>query len=186
MSPVSMSTNTTSLTSYTIAKFDGTNYHLWKFKIQMVLEEKDLWDALVEDRPATVEGALDWDRKDRKAKAVICLALTDAQLMNVRSAATSLEVWTKLEALYEGKGLANRLFLRRRFFTISMEEGETMLGYLNRVKELAGQLEAIDAGLEDEDIVMTLLCGLPDSYNSLITSLESRNTDELTLEYVTA
>ena len=104
-----MSTNntSTSLTSYTISKFDGTNYHLWKFKIQMVLEEKDLWDALVEDRPTTIEEALVWDRKDRKAKAVICLALSDAQLMNVRSATSAVEVWTKLEALYEGKGLAN-------------------------------------------------------------------------------
>ena len=189
MSPDSnMSTNntSTSLTSYTISKFDGTNYHLWKFKIQMVLEEKDLWDALVEDRPTTIEEALVWDRKDRKAKAVICLALSDAQLMNVRSATSAVEVWTKLEALYEGKGLANRLFLRRRFFTISMAGGEAVLEYVNRVKELAGQLEAINAGLEEEDVVMTLLCGLPESYNSLITSLESRNEDELSLEFVTA
>ena len=25
-----------------IDKFDGTNFHLWKFKMQMVLEDKDL------------------------------------------------------------------------------------------------------------------------------------------------
>lgn len=26
-----------------IDKFDGKNFHLWKFKMQMVLEDKDLW-----------------------------------------------------------------------------------------------------------------------------------------------
>ena len=29
--------------SYRIDKFKGENFHLWKFKMQMVLEEKDLW-----------------------------------------------------------------------------------------------------------------------------------------------
>ena len=28
--------------SFRIAKFDGTNFHAWKFKIQMILEERDL------------------------------------------------------------------------------------------------------------------------------------------------
>ncbi len=29
-----------------IAKFDGNNFHLWKFKMQMILEDKDLWDIV--------------------------------------------------------------------------------------------------------------------------------------------
>ena len=32
-----------------IEKFDGQNFHLWKFKMQMVLEDKDLWDIAVAD-----------------------------------------------------------------------------------------------------------------------------------------
>ena len=29
--------------SLRIDKFNGENFHLWKLKMQMVLEEKDLW-----------------------------------------------------------------------------------------------------------------------------------------------
>ena len=29
-----------------IDKFDGTKFHLWKFKMQMVLEDKDLWSIV--------------------------------------------------------------------------------------------------------------------------------------------
>ena len=31
-------------TTARINKFDGMNFHAWKFKIQMVLEERDLWE----------------------------------------------------------------------------------------------------------------------------------------------
>ena len=60
--------------------------------------------------------------------------------MNFRSATSALEVWTKLEALYEGRGLANQLFLRRRFFTISMvwvmETSMIQILLLNNDKEI--------------------------------------------------
>ena len=32
-----------------IEKFEGENFHLWKFKLQMVLEEKDLWNIVKGD-----------------------------------------------------------------------------------------------------------------------------------------
>ncbi len=35
---------------YTMEKFNGKNFHLWKFKIQMILEEKDLWDIVSGDK----------------------------------------------------------------------------------------------------------------------------------------
>uniref|UniRef100_A0AAV1UBZ1 DUF4219 domain-containing protein n=1 Tax=Peronospora matthiolae TaxID=2874970 RepID=A0AAV1UBZ1_9STRA len=28
-----------------INKFQGTNFHTWKFTMQMVLEERDLWEV---------------------------------------------------------------------------------------------------------------------------------------------
>ena len=34
-------------TTARINKFDGSNFHLWKFKMQMVLEEWDLWLSLI-------------------------------------------------------------------------------------------------------------------------------------------
>uniref|UniRef100_A0AAV1TQG4 DUF4219 domain-containing protein n=1 Tax=Peronospora matthiolae TaxID=2874970 RepID=A0AAV1TQG4_9STRA len=32
--------------SLRISEFDGTNFHAWKFKMQMVLEERDLWEVV--------------------------------------------------------------------------------------------------------------------------------------------
>ncbi|KAK9760204.1 hypothetical protein K7432_016036 [Basidiobolus ranarum] len=38
-----MSTSTITNIFESTEKFDGENFYLWKFKIQLVLENKDLW-----------------------------------------------------------------------------------------------------------------------------------------------
>ena len=60
-----------------------------------------------------------------------------------------------------------------------------MSEHINKMKELASQLEAVGVSITEDDQVATLLCSLPESYNGLITALESR-ADDLTLEFVTA
>ena len=62
---------------------------------------------------------------------------------------------------------------------------DSMSEHINKMKELASQLEAVGASITEDDQVATLLYSLPESYNSLITALESR-ADDLTLEFVTA
>ena len=93
--------------SLRIRKFDGENFHLWKFKMQMVLEEKDLSGIVTGDEVEPVgEGTTEEDRRrfqrqERKALATICLSLGDRQLSLVRSAVTANEAWIKLEIHYE-------------------------------------------------------------------------------------
>uniref|UniRef100_A0AAV1TUT9 CCHC-type domain-containing protein n=2 Tax=Peronospora matthiolae TaxID=2874970 RepID=A0AAV1TUT9_9STRA len=133
--------------SLRISKFDGTNFHAWKFKMQMVLEERDLWEVVSgEIKAEQCETQLDqatYKRKSRKAMAVICLAMEDSQLPLVRSASGACDAWSRLEDHFEKKSLANKLFLRRRFFTTMMEEGDDVLEHINKLKTLAEQLEAV-------------------------------------------
>ncbi|TPX52711.1 DNA-directed DNA polymerase [Powellomyces hirtus] len=60
-----------------------------------------------------------------------------------------------------------------------------MLEHINKVKMIGQQLEAIEAKVDSGDIVTTLLYSLPESFGSLLVSLESRAGD-LTLEFLTA
>ena len=98
MSPSSFDSATPVNSSYAVMessqprinKFDGTNFHAWKFKMQMVLEEWDLWEVVSgEVKAEQCTNALDqatYKRKSRKAMAIICLAMEDSQLPLVRSA----------------------------------------------------------------------------------------------------
>eukprot|EP01018_Ginkgo_biloba_P023168 Gb_22971 [translate_table: standard] len=63
--------------------------------------------------------------------------------------------------------------------------GDTVIDHINKIKMMEEQREAIDVTLKEEDIVMTLLCSLLQTYNNLIVSLESRD-DDLKLDFVCA
>ena len=172
-----------SATSARIDKFDGNNFHVWKFKTQMVLEDRDLWDGtcgvVKPEHCLTADDQATYQRKARKAFAIICLAMEDTQLPLVRSSLGAFEAWTKLVTHFEKKSLANKLFLRRRLFATVMEDGDDVLEHINKLRTLAEQLDAVGAPVSDEDLVITLLSSLNDSFQFLITALESRS-DELT------
>ena len=155
----------------------------------MVLEERDLWEVVsgevkVEQCVSQLDQAT-YRRKSRKALAIICFAMEDSQLPLVRSASGAYDVWSKLEGHFEKKSLANKLFLRRRFFTAKMEEGDDVLEHINKIKTLAEQLDAVGAPVSEDDLVITLLASLSESYGFLITALESR-ADSLSWEFVTS
>ena len=112
-------------------------------------------------------------------------SISDTQLSLVRSANTAGEAWSKLENHYEVKSLANKLFLRKRYFTATMSENDTMMERINKMRCLAEQMASVGAQVSENDHVVTLLCSLPDSYNNLIVALESR-ANQLTLELIIA
>ncbi|GMF62465.1 unnamed protein product [Phytophthora fragariaefolia] len=111
--------------------------------------------------------------------------MEDSQLPLVRSAKDAFDAWSRLEGHFEKKSLANKLFLRRRFFTTMMAEGDGVLEHINKIKTLAEQIDAVGAPVSEDDLVITLLASLNESYQFLITALESR-ADSLTWELVTS
>ncbi|KAG2758652.1 hypothetical protein Pcac1_g29244 [Phytophthora cactorum] len=97
-------------------------------RMQMVLEERELWEVT---KWGSEAGALPdrggsrlFRKKSRKALAIVCLAMEDSQLPLVRSAKDAHDAWSRLKGHFEKKSLANKLFLRRRFFTTMMDEGD--------------------------------------------------------------
>ncbi len=88
--------------------------------------------------------------------------------------------------MHEAKTIGNKLFLRRRFFTIKMQEGDDMLMHINTVKALADQLCSIEVNITDEDVYMVLLMSLPPSFDNLVTSLETMSTKDVDLQFIVA
>ena len=105
-----------------------------------------------------------YKRREKKAFAILTLTPFDSQLAHIRSCKTPAEAWAKLCNIHEAKNLANILFLRRKFFTIKIEEEDDMLAHINKVKAVADQLNGADVTISDGDIVMTCLESLLPSY----------------------
>ncbi len=53
--------------------------------------------------------------------------------------------------MHEAETIENKLFIRKKFFTIKMQEGEDLPVHVNMVKALVDKLHSIEVKIEDED-----------------------------------
>ena len=166
-----------------IEKLNDSNFHAWKQKIVLLLALKDL-DDLIEDDPPTDKTELTrWLKNDRKARAVIGLSLSDEHLEHVRDVESAKEMWQTIMNVFERHTLLNKLSARRKFYTVSMENNEKMLTYLNRVKQLAATLKSMNVDIDDQEMAMAALNGLPSSYEGLIIALDALGNDTKTFNF---
>jgi hypothetical protein len=79
-------------------KFDGGNFHLWKFKMRMMFSKHGLWRFV--DGSVTIphdeNQITDYNEKATKAFALLCEHLTDAQLAHIQYCENVKSVWETL------------------------------------------------------------------------------------------
>lgn len=172
-----------------ISNFQGTRFCTWKFKMQMLLKGCDLWEVTNKkiklDHCSTALGQATFKVKSCKTLAIICLAMEDSQLPLVCSVKSTYDAWSRQEGHYKKTSLANKLVLRRRLFSTMIKEDDGVLAHTKKLKTLSELLEAVGALVSENDLLITLLGSLSESYQFLITALASR-LDKLTWELVTA
>jgi len=168
-------------------KFDGGNFHLWKFKMRMMLSKHGLWKFV--DGSATIPDdenqIIDCNKKATKAFALLCERFIDAQLAHIQYCKNVKSDWETFCGVHEAKIIGNKLFIRRRFFTIKMQ-GEDLLAHINMVKALVDQLRSIEVKIEDEDVYVVLFMNLPPFFDNLVMSLESMSTKDVDLQFIVA
>ena len=169
-----------------IEKLNDANFHAWKRKIQLVLALRDLDQFIDEDRPATESEQKAWDRGDRKAQAIIGLSLSDDHLEHVAQANNAKDMWKAILDVFQRHTLLNKLAARRKFYTVTMEEGEKVLTYVNRVQHLASILKSMGVEIDEKEMGMAVLNGLPARYDSLIVALDALGNEDkiFTLDFV--
>eukprot|EP00171_Calliarthron_tuberculosum_P023184 IDg23184t1 len=173
--------------SMKVGKLNETNFHAWKQKIQLLLAWKELDEHIEDDPPARETSEFpNWRRRDKRAMACIGLSLSDALLENVREASTAKEMWTLITNVFERHTLLNKLSARRKFYTATMLDGEKILKYANRIRQLATTLKNMGVDIDDNEMAMALLNGLPDRFDSLISALDALGNEDkiFTFEFV--
>ena len=163
---------------WTIDKLDSSNWTTWKFQMRHLLLAKGLW-GLVDGTEVLAESAnaqaqTEFQRKSQRAFSTIVLAISTQQLYLITSCEQPNDAWDALRNHFERETLANKLFLKKRYFRTEMKEGTSIEAHLKHMKELTDKLAAIRAPTDEEDQVVTLLGSLPQSCSTLVTALEVR------------
>jgi hypothetical protein len=121
---------------------------------------------------------MDYNKNTTKAFALLWEHLIDAQLAYIQYCKNVKSIYETPCGVHKAKTIENKLFLRRRLFTIKMQKGENLLAHIDMVKVLVDQLRSIEVKIEDEDMYMVFFMSLPPSFDNLVTSLKSMSTKD--------
>ena len=172
-----------------IVGLNGANYPTWKVQCRMALIREGLWGIVAGTEECPEEAEADkrakfMARKDR-ALATIVLAVEPSLLYIVGDPVDPAAVWRKLSGQFQKKMWANKLSLRKKLFTMKLGDSGLMREHIKKMTEIFSELAVIAEPVSEEDQVVYLLAGLPESYDVLVTALESGSETVPPLENVT-
>lgn len=171
---------------FEIEKFNGKNFSLWKLKVKAILR-KDNCLAAISERPVDFTDDKKWSEMNEDAMADLYLSIADGVLSSIEEKKTAKEIWDHLNRLYEAKSLHNKIFLKRKLYTLRMSESTSVTEHLNTLNTLFSQLTSLSCKIEPQERAELLLQSLPDSYDQLIINLTNNIlTDYLVFDDVAA
>ena len=109
-------------------------------------------EAAIEEYPKeAVAGTADANKLKKilkQAHSAIILSLGDGVLREVSHEKTAYGLWKKLEELYMKKSLANRLYIKKKLYTLTMEEGASIYDHLDEFNKIMLDLENIEVKIK--------------------------------------
>jgi hypothetical protein len=171
------------LDSLKVAKFDRTDFNLWRKSMTYYLSVAGLLDLVVGDdpRPYVAEDGMvflgadrreigdeddidDWEERNMSACSVIFNSLSRDQQHHIEDCEEAAQMWRILESIYLRKSQVNKSHLIQEFETHSMRRGVSMQVYITELKSLLSKLKGLGVEMPEEIKVIRLVRGLSEEY----------------------
>lgn len=110
-------------------------------------------------------------KKDLKCKSQIVQRIADSHLEYAKDKTTAHEVWKELSNVFERRGMASQLLLRKKLLSMKFKPStESLSSHFLKFEKL--------------DVVCHLLLTMPPEYDIVVTAIETLSTKNLTLSFV--
>ena len=84
------------------------------------------------------------------------------------------EMFDSLTKLFEGKNINQKMTLRNQLKNVKIQNAKTIHSYFTMVSQIKEKLEVVDEEVENTEILITTLNGLPGSWDSFIRGMCAR------------
>lgn len=171
-----------------IEKFDGSNYHAWKYQIMQSFITLDVEDIVYGEEKKPEGQDLEKLKKWRQSNSTAILTMTTSMTLTivnmVRGCETANEMWEKLESLYEGRTRADKVAILDKFHAARMEPDENVATYITRLENFSHQLKEAGEKISQDVLITKILRGLPESYRLLKIVWDSVDPQRQTLSHL--
>ncbi|KAE8697637.1 putative tRNA ligase [Hibiscus syriacus] len=155
-------------------------------QLMKAILRKDGCLAAINERPVDFADDIKWNEMDENDMTNFHLALVDEVLLSIEEKKTAKEICDHLTKLYEATSLHNKIFLKRKLYTLRMPESTSVTEHLNTLNTLFSQLTSLSCKIGEQEHAELLLQSLPDSYDQLIINLTNNNVTSLVFDDVAA
>lgn len=117
---------------YGINQFVEKDYDCWKFHMQVFLERSKVLKWIQEEKA-------DLDKVTCRSVIVQCAG--DAHLEYINDKMTAYQMWTALENIFQRKGIASQIYLRKKLL-MKPKESQSLGSYFIQFEEVLWELKS--------------------------------------------
>lgn len=170
--------------------FDGRNWSDWKFRMNLIFEERVLkapleptFSTLIQNTKEESDKAI-LRKTERECKSLLVQCLADGMLEYIKDAPTAYDMFEILRAKFEKKGILSQTFCRKKLLALKFDDSGNLADFFLEFDSLLRQLKESGVSVPENESVSYLLLTLPSPFDPILTALETVEDEKLTLNYV--
>ncbi|GAB2277905.1 hypothetical protein Dimus_039257 [Dionaea muscipula] len=157
---------------------DESNYPCWLFRLESFLKGHKLYEYVDGTKPyppsSEAQAYSEWQIADQNVINVLGQTLGPAAIRCVVGSKTSKEMWGNLKEKFAAPNRQHIVQLKTNFQSIK-KGGDSIEIFLDKIKSAKDALETVGVHLKDEDVVVTVLAGLPAEYAAIKTVIRAQS-----------
>lgn len=175
-------------TGKNLIRLDGIdNYQIWKFQLKVLINANGFADIadgslkLCDIDVKDTSKVFKWKKDDARVQQFIVTSLSKEILIHIMTCATSYEMLSKLQLLFEKDTDQQRCSLLSNFYNLKFDCGTSLLQQIADLESLTFRLKALQQDISEEMLIAKIISALPPEYNFFKSAWESTELNQRTV-----
>ncbi|KAI0510566.1 hypothetical protein KFK09_011171 [Dendrobium nobile] len=178
--PATLKFVVTNLRTLVHLQLQADNYSLWRAQIAKIFRANRFEKFL---EPSSLSSSSDssstlnpkssqWTLMDQNLAAAICSTISTSILPYIVNLESTAKIWSTLETRFQASNRSKVIQLKNSLHNVALKN-QSVTQYLTEIKTLVDQISASGSSVDNEDVILYILNGLPQSYQSFKTAIRT-------------